>query len=61
MTHMLRLTGLLSLSIICAAAPPAAPDGQTLFQQHCSLCHKADAANRTPTLEALKWVPTVQL
>src|SRR5277367_4487494 len=56
------LTGLLSLAIslamICAAAPPpAAPDGQTLFQQHCSLCHKPDAANRTPTLEALKWVP----
>jgi polyvinyl alcohol dehydrogenase (cytochrome) len=52
------LTGLLSLATICTAAPPpAAPDGQTLFQQHCALCHKADAANRTPTLEALKWVP----
>jgi len=56
------LTGLLSFGLICAAAPqtatPAAvPDGQALFQKNCALCHKPDAANRTPTLEALKWVP----
>src|SRR5271170_405689 len=56
------LTGLLSFGLICAAAPqaatPAAPlDGQALFQKNCALCHKPDAANRTPTFEALKWVP----
>jgi polyvinyl alcohol dehydrogenase (cytochrome) len=56
------VTGLLSFGLICAAAPQAAtpaapPDGQALFQKNCALCHKPDAANRTPTLEALKWVP----
>src|ERR1700688_2408985 len=52
------LTGLLLFGFSCAAAPQAAtPEGQALFQKNCALCHKPDAANRTPTLEALKWVP----
>jgi polyvinyl alcohol dehydrogenase (cytochrome) len=53
------LTGLLWVALICAAAPQtsSAPDGQALFQKNCALCHKAGADNRTPTLEALKWVP----
>jgi len=52
------LAGLLSLVLICVAGPQAAaPDGQALFQKNCALCHKPDADNRTPTLQALKWVP----
>src|ERR1700693_227657 len=56
---MLRFIGLLSLASLCAAAPPAdvPPDGKALFQKNCALCHKPDADNRTPTLQALKWVP----
>ena len=52
-------TGLLSLVLICAAAPQTgvSPDGKALFQKNCALCHKPDADNRTPTSEALKWVP----
>ena len=41
-------------------APPLRrprPDGRALFQKNCALCHKPDADNRTPTLQALKWVP----
>ena len=49
------LTGLLSFVLICAAQ--TTPDGQALFQNNCALCHKPDAANRTPTFQALKWVP----
>src|SRR5882724_10407692 len=55
------LMGLLLSTLICGAAPQTAaassPDGQALFQKHCALCHKPDADNRTPTSEALKWVP----
>jgi polyvinyl alcohol dehydrogenase (cytochrome) len=53
------LTGLLAFALICAAAPQAGvpPDGQALFQKNCALCHKPGADNRTPTFEALKWVP----
>src|SRR5258708_40067599 len=51
--------GLLSFALICGAAPQTgtAPDGKALFQKHCAPCHKPDAENRTPTSEALKWVP----
>jgi polyvinyl alcohol dehydrogenase (cytochrome) len=59
---MRRLIGLLSFAFISvaaaqAAAPAASPDGEALFKKNCALCHKPDAANRTPTFEALKWVP----
>ena len=49
--------GLLLFTLVCAAAPQTAPDGQALFQKNCALCHKPDADNRAPTFEALKWVP----
>src|SRR5580700_11476164 len=58
---MRRFTGLLSFTLICAAAPQAAPDGPALFQKNCALCHKPDADNRTPTLQAIKSVPNAAI
>src|SRR5580700_2203043 len=54
---------LLAFALICAAAPQAAvaPDGQALFQKNCALCHKPDADNRTPTLQAVKSVPNAAI
>src|SRR5579863_6298135 len=52
------LIGWVWFVFICAIAlKAAAPDGETLFKKNCALCHKSDAANRTPKFEALKWVP----
>jgi polyvinyl alcohol dehydrogenase (cytochrome) len=55
--------GFLTLVPFCAAAPPAdvAPDGKALFEKNCALCHKPDAANRTPTLGALKALPNAAI
>src|ERR1700683_1479932 len=50
--------GLLSFVLVCVAVPQNAPDGQALFQKNCALCHKPDADNRTPTFQALRWVPS---
>lgn len=54
---------LLSFAWICAAAPQAtiALDGPALFQKNCALCHKPDADNRTPTLQAIKSVPNAAI
>lgn len=35
----------------------AAPDGKLLFEQNCTICHKAGADNRTPLPETLKKLP----
>ena len=51
---MPRSTFLIALLMFCATAPGAAPDGKTLFETNCALCHKADAENRTPTDAALR-------
>jgi polyvinyl alcohol dehydrogenase (cytochrome) len=55
------LAGLLAFAAICAPAPQAAPDGPALFQKNCALCHKPDADNRTPTLQAIKFVPNAAI
>src|SRR5580704_13791366 len=55
------LAGLLAFAAICAPAPQAAPDGPALFQKNCALCHKPDADNRTPTLQAIKSVPNAAI
>jgi len=40
-----------------AALLTAAPDGAALFEANCAGCHKPDADNRTPKVDALKRVP----
>src|SRR5277367_7117010 len=54
---MRRFMGLFSVAIVCVAAQAPPPDGRAIFQKNCALCHKPDADNRTPTLEAVKRVP----
>jgi polyvinyl alcohol dehydrogenase (cytochrome) len=54
---MRRFMGLLSVAIGCVAAQAPPPDGRAIFQKNCAFCHKPDADNRTPTLEAVQRVP----
>ena len=63
MMRMLRFTGWLLCGAMAAyAQAPGAPDGKTLFEKNCAMCHRAGAGERqAPLPEALRQRPNASI
>lgn len=59
MTSSLRTLSALSLLAVASVSAQAAPDGLTVYNQNCAMCHTPGLANSPKLGDKAAWAPRV--